>query len=302
MTVNPKKTDRVIHGPTLFTDYDIYLFKEGNSFRLYEKMGAHFMSVDGEKGVYFAVWAPNAKKVSVIGDFNRWNPGKHPLEVRWDGSGVWEGFIPGIPKGALYKFHVTSNVRGYRVEKGDPFGFFWETAPKTASVVWDLDFEWGDSGWMKNRKNSNALDSPWSVYEMHLGSWKRARDSESRFMTYSELAPRLVEYIKDMGFTHVEFLPVMEHPFYGSWGYQVLGYYAPTSRYGTPQELMSLIDLLHRNGIGVILDWVPSHFPGDEYGLIYFDGTHLYEYGDPRKAIQPDWKSYIFNYGRNEVR
>ena len=302
MAQNSTNIGRVIHGPTLFTDYDVYLFKEGNSFRLYEKMGSHVMSVDGLEGTYFAVWAPNAKKVSVIGDFNYWNPGSHPLKIRWDGSGIWEGFIPGVSKGALYKFHITSQARGYSVEKGDPFGYSWEVSPKTATAVWDLDYKWGDSGWMKSRAERNALHSPWAVYEVHLGSWRRGGGSTNRSLTYREIESCLVEYVKDLGFTHVEFLPIMEHPFYGSWGYQVVGYFAPTSRYGTPQDLMYLIDRLHQNGIGVILDWVPSHFPSDEHGLIYFDGTHLYEHKDPKKGIHPDWKTYIFNYGRCEVR
>jgi 1,4-alpha-glucan branching enzyme len=296
------KIGKVIHGPTLFTDYDIYLYKEGNSFRLYEKLGSRLMTVDNEKGAYFALWAPNAKRVSVIGDFNGWNGESHPLGIRWDGSGIWEGFIPGIGKGALYKFHIVSKYHNYKVDKGDPFGFYWEISPRTASGVWDLDYEWQDKEWMKNRHKHNDLHSPLSIYEVHLGSWRRAVDDNNRFLSYREIAPYLVEYVKDMGFSHVEFLPIMEHPFYGSWGYQAVGYFAPTSRYGTPQDFMFLIDQLHQEGIGVILDWVPSHFPSDEHGLVYFDGTHLYEHGDPRKGFHPDWKSYIFNYGRNEIR
>lgn len=301
-TNKTKNTGNVIHGPTLFTDYDIYLYKEGNSFRLFEKLGSHMMTVDNEEGTYFALWAPNAKRVSVVGDFNGWNPETHSLEIRWDGSGIWEGFIPGIGKGALYKFHIVSKYRNYTVDKGDPFGFYWEISPLTASVVWDLDYEWKDGEWMKNRNKYNNSNSPLSIYEVHIGSWRRATDDNNRFLSYREIAPYLVEYVKDMGFSHVEFLPVMEHPFYGSWGYQAVGYFAPTSRYGIPQDFMYLIDQLHQEGIGVILDWVPSHFPSDEHGLIYFDGTHLYEHEDPRKGFHPDWKSYIFNYGRNEIR
>jgi 1,4-alpha-glucan branching enzyme len=292
----------VLHGPTLFTDYDIHLFKEGNAFKLHEKFGAHRMRVDSQQGVYFSVWAPNAVRVSVVGEFNKWDPQSHPLAIRWDGSGIWEGFIPGIQKGSLYKFHIVSKNRKYKVDKGDPFGLFWETSPRTATVVWDLDYEWGDADWMKNRKECNDLNAPVSIYEVHLGSWRRAPEDPGRWLGYREISPVLVDYVKDMGFTHVELMPVMEHPFYGSWGYQVAGYFAPSSRYGTPQDLMSLIDELHQNGIGVILDWVPSHFPSDEHGLSYLDGTHLFEHQDPKKGFHPDWKSYIFNYGRNEVR
>jgi 1,4-alpha-glucan branching enzyme len=296
------KIGQVVHGPTLFTDYDIHLFKEGNAFQLYAKLGAHGMSVDEQKGVYFALWSPHAKSVSVIGDFNEWNAKTHPLGIRWDGSGIWEGFIPHLEKGALYKFHIVSKHRKYSVDKGDPFGFFWEISPRTATVVWDLDYDWGDKDWMPNRKKHNDLNNPLSVYEVHLGSWRRSSKDPGRLLSFREITPHLVEYVKDMGFTHVEFLPLMEHPFYGSWGYQVVGFFAPTSRYGTPQDFMFLIDQLHQNGIGVILDWVPSNFPSDEHGLAFFDGTHLYEHEDPKKGFHPDWKSHIFNYGRNEVR
>ena len=296
------KIGQVVLGPTLFTDYDIHLFKEGNAFRLYEKLGAHGMSVDEQKGVYFALWSPNAKRVSVIGEFNEWNSQTHPLGIRWDGSGIWEGFIPDLEKGVLYKFHIASKFRKYTVDKGDPFGFLWEISPRTATVVWDLDYDWGDNEWMTNRKKHNDLHGPLSVYEVHLGSWRRSPKDRGRLLSFREIAPPLVEYVKNMGFTHVEFLPMMEHPFYGSWGYQTVGYFAPTSRYGTPQDFMHLIDQLHQNGIGVILDWVPSHFPADEHGLGFFDGTHLYEHEDPKKGFHPDWKSDIFNYGRNEVR
>lgn len=287
---------------SLLTDHDIYLFKEGNFFRAYEKLGSHITAAGDRKGVYFAVWAPNAERVSVIGGFNYWNPAENPLGVRWDSSGIWEGFIPGIGKGELYKYHITSKHQGYRTEKGDPFSFYWEVSPKTASIVWDLAYEWHDREWMDNRYKYNCLTSPVSIYEVHLGSWRRIVEENNRFLTYKEAAHYLAGYVKDMGFTHVEFLPVMEHPFYGSWGYQPLGYFAPTSRYGTPQDFMYLVDYLHQNGIGIILDWVPSHFPSDEYGLAYFDGTSLYEHSDPRKGFHPEWKSYIFNYGRNEVR
>jgi len=298
----PEKVGNVIHGPTLFTDQDIYLYKEGNHFQLYNKLGSHVMTVDKQQGTYFAVWAPNARKVSVTGDFNGWNPQSHPLGVRWDGSGIWEGFIPGVKKGFLYKYHIISNNSGYKADKGDPYSFLWEISPRTASVVWDLDYEWQDKKWMDKRIKANVDDVPLSIYEVHLGSWRRHHEENNRYLTYREMAPYLVEYVKDMGFTHVEFLPVMEHPFYGSWGYQIVGYFAPTSRFGTPQDLMYLIDLLHQNDIGVILDWVPSHFPSDEHGLVYFDGTHLYEHKDPWKGFHPDWKSSIFNYSRNEVK
>lgn len=301
---------------SLFTDHDIYLFKEGNHFRLYEKMGAHLVEKDGVRGVYFAVWAPNAEAVSVIGDFNGWDINSNPLSPRWDSSGIWEGFVPNIGKGTIYKYHIRSrfnigvpknsqNFWGgcrYEVDKADPFAFYSEVPPKTASVVWDIAYEWNDIEWMKNRHKHNGLDAPISIYEVHLGSWRRALEEGNRSLSYREMAEQLVDYVKEMGFTHVEFLPVMEHPFYGSWGYQVTGYFAPTSRYGSPQDLMYLIDRLHQAGIGVILDWVPSHFPGDEHGLVYFDGTDLYSHTDPRKGFHPHWHSYIFNYGRYEVR
>jgi 1,4-alpha-glucan branching enzyme len=283
------------------TDHDLYLFNEGSHYRLYEKLGAHPQSVDGTEGTFFAVWAPNARQVSIIGDFNGWNRTAHQLRPRGQ-SGIWEGFIPGIGKRTLYKFYIASHQRGYKVEKADPLALYSEIPPKTASVVWDLDYSWDDQEWMKNRRQKNAMDAPISIYEMHLGSWRRVPEEGNRSMTYRELAPQLAEYVKETGFTHVEFLPVMEHPFYGSWGYQVTGYFAPTSRYGTPQDFMYLIDYLHQNGIGVILDWVPSHFPTDEHGPGYFDGTHLYEHEDPRQGIHPDWNSFIFNYSREEVR
>jgi len=291
----------VIYNFSLFTDFDIYLFKEGNYFNAYEKLGSHIIDLNGTIGTYFAVWAPNAKQVSVMGDFNNWNKESHPLTARWDNSGIWEGFIPGIEKGTKYKYYIVSRY-GYLLEKGDPYAFFWETPPATASFVWDLEYKWNDEAWMKNRAKNNNLNSPISIYEMHLGSWKRVPEEGNRFLTYREMALWLVEYLKEMGFSHVEFLPIMEHPFYGSWGYQTVGYFAPTSRYGTPQDFMYLIDQLHQNGIGVILDWVPSHFPDDGHGLSFFDGTYLYEHQDRKKGYHPHWHSYIFNYGRNEVR
>lgn len=297
-----KHKNEVQYGVSLMTDYDIYLFKEGNNFKLHEKLGSQVMAVNGVKGIHFALWAPNAKHVSVIGDFNSWDPRAHPLSVRWDGSGIWEGFIPHIDKGIVYKYHIVSNHRGYKVDKADPFAFFCEVPPKTASIVWNLDYEWNDSEWMKNRHKNNSLNAPISVYEVHLGSWRRVPEEGNRSLNYRELAHYLTEYVKKMGFTHVEFMPVMEHPFYGSWGYQITGFFATTSRYGTPQDFMFLIDYLHQNGIGVILDWVPSHFPSDQHGLSYFDGTHLYEHADYKKGFHPEWGSYIFNYGRHEIK
>ncbi|MFC0781175.1 1,4-alpha-glucan branching protein GlgB [Flavobacterium sp. HJSW_4] len=285
---------------SLFTDFDIDLFKAGKHFRLYEKLGAHLVEVDGVKGVYFAVWAPTAHSVSVVGDFNYWTQGEHLLNVRWDSSGIWEGFIPDISKGALYKYKIQSNINGVITEKADPFARYCEKPPHTASVVWDLDYNWKDDNWMQNRQDFNALDKPYSVYEVHLGSWKRA--DHNRFLTYLELADDLVRYVKETGFTHVEFMPIMEYPYDPSWGYQLTGYFAPTSRFGKPQDFMVLVDKLHQEGIGVIFDWVPSHFPDDAHGLGFFDGSHLYEHPDRRKGYHPDWKSLVFNYGRNEVR
>jgi len=290
------------HGISLLSDYDIHLFREGNHFNLYDKLGAHLMEVDGVQGTLFAVWAPNAERVTVMGGFNEWNPEGYDLSPRLDQSGIWEGFVPGLGEGITYKYHIRSRHAGYRTDRADPMAFYAERPPATASVVKRLDYEWNDQEWMNTRKGKNSLDAPWSIYELHIGSWRRKPEEGGRSLTYRELAPFLVEYLKDMGYTHVEFLPVMEHPFYGSWGYQITGYFAPTSRHGTPQDFMHLVDQLHQNGIGVILDWVPSHFPGDGHGLAYYDGTHLYEHQDPRKGFHPDWKSYIFNYGRNEVR
>jgi 1,4-alpha-glucan branching enzyme len=296
------QNNNVLTDTSLLTDHDIYLFREGNHFRLYDKLGAHPGTCDGHTGMHFGVWVPNAKSVSVIGDFNQWNTQSHPLCVRWDGSGIWEGFIPDLERGQLYKYHVVSHHKDYTVDKGDPFGVLWELPPKTASVIWDLDYEWHDKAWIDKHVKYIHTPQPMSVYEVHLGSWKRDPTHPDAFLDYRQIAHELADYVKDMGFTHVEFLPVMEHPFYGSWGYQTVGYFAPSCRYGNCQDFMYLVDYLHQNGIGVILDWVPSHFPSDEYGLGYFDGTHLYEHADTRKGFHPDWKSSIFNYGRNEVR
>src|SRR6266446_8862734 len=286
---------------TLFSEQDLFLFNEGTHFRLYEKLGAHPLKVGDVEGTYFAVWAPNAARVSVIGEFNGWDKASHPLHLKGE-SGIWHGFFPGLGKGTVYKYHVASRYNGYQADKADPFALYTETPPKTASLVWDLAYEWGDRRWMAGRRRRNALDAPIAIYEVHLGSWRRVPEEEDRPLSYRELAPYLAEYVQKLGFTHVEFLPLTEHPFYGSWGYEVTGYFAPTSRYGTPQDLMYLIDSLHQHGIGVILDCVPAHFPKDEHALGYFDGAHLFEHADPRQGIHPDWDSFIFNYGRNEVR
>jgi 1,4-alpha-glucan branching enzyme len=286
---------------SLFTDFDIDLFKAGKHFKLYEKLGARLIEVNGTKGVYFAVWAPSARSVSVIGDFNYWIQGEHQLLVRWDGSGIWEGFIPDIQKGSTYKYKIQSHNDGIITEKADPFALYCEHPPHTASVIWDLKYNWKDGSWMNTRGNHNKLDRPFSVYEVHLGSWKRNIE-DNRFLTYLEMADDLVKYVKETGFTHVEFMPVMEYPYDPSWGYQLVGYFAPTSRFGKPEDFMFLVDKFHQAGIGIILDWVPSHFPDDAHGLGYFDGSHLYEHPDRRKGYHPDWKSLVFNYGRNEVR
>ncbi|HUU65272.1 MAG TPA: 1,4-alpha-glucan branching protein GlgB [Dehalococcoidales bacterium] len=286
---------------TLLGEEDLYLFNEGSHLRLYEKLGAHPLSTRNQRGTYFAVWAPDAKEVFVIGDFNGWDRASHPLQTRGQ-SGIWEGFIPEVSKGAIYKYHIASRYKGYKVDKADPFATFSETSPKTASIIWDLEYKWGDQEWMEKRHAYNRLDAPMAIYEVHLGSWKRVPSEGYRSLSYRELAPQLADHVKQTGFTHVEFLPIMEHPFFGSWGYQTTGYFAPTSRYGTPQDFMYLVDYLHQQGIGVILDWVPSHFPTDEYGLGFFEGTHLYEHSNPKKGFHPDWKSYIFNYGRSEVQ
>jgi len=286
---------------SFITDDDLFLFNEGTHVRLYGKMGARHAKVDGREGTYFAVWAPNAEAVSVAGNFNDWNKESHPLGRRAN-SGIWEGFIPEVGKGTLYKYFVRSRFMGYRAEKADPFSIFNEIPPKTASIVWDLDYSWRDQNWMAQRRERNSLGKPISIYEMHVGSWRRVPDAGNRSLSYRELAAQLVDHLKQTGFTHVEFLPLMDHPFFGSWGYQITGYFSPSGNYGTPQDLMFLIDTLHQNDIGVILDWVPSHFPADEHGLAYFDGTHLFEHADPRQGYHPDWNSYIFNYGRHEVR
>jgi len=285
---------------SLFSEFDINLFKSGKHFKLYEKLGSHPIEVNGEKGTYFAVWAPTASSVSVVGDFNSWQGHEHQLNVRWDESGIWEGFIPGIAKGTLYKYNIHSNNFGIVTEKADPFAKFCEHPPKTASVVWEADYSWKDKKWMDTRETKNGLDKPYSVYEVHLGSWKRNENNE--FLSYKELSEDLVKYVKEMGFTHVEFMPIMEFPYDPSWGYQLTGYFAPTSRFGDPEGFKLLVDKLHQSGIGVILDWVPSHFPEDAHGLGFFDGSHLYEHPDRRRGYHPDWKSLIFNYGRNEVR
>jgi len=286
---------------SLLTDNDLYLFNEGSHFRLYDKLGAHVIDHNGLGGTYFAVWAPNAAQVFVMGDFNGWNKSSHPLQPKGN-SGIWERFFPGIGKGTLYKYHIVSRFDDYRVDKADPFSIFNEIPPKTASIVWNLDYQWGDQEWMASRRQRNALDKPMAIYEMHVGSWRRVAEESNRSLSYRALAPQLADYLERLGYTHVEFLPVMDHPFFGSWGYQITGYFAPSGNYGTPQDFMYLIDTLHQRGIGVILDWVPSHFPADEHGVAFFDGTHLYEHADPRQGYHPEWKSYIFNYGRKEIQ
>ena len=296
--VNKKKSSQDF---SLLTDEDLHLFNEGNHFCLYEKLGAHCMKVDGESGVYFAVWAPNAEKVHVIGDFNGWNRRAHPLNPKQQ-SGIWEGFLSGVKKGDIYKYYIQSNHHGIKTEKADPFSFYSEVPPKSGSIVWDSSYQWQDDNWVsKERQRLNSINSAISIYEVHLGSWMRRSNEVGRMLTYRELALKLADYVLEMGFTHVEFLPVMEHPFYGSWGYQCTGYFAPTSRHGSPVDFMALVDHLHENGIGVLLDWVPSHFATDNYALGCFDGTHIYEHADDRQGFHPDWGSYIFNYGRNEV-
>ncbi|MEN8965829.1 MAG: 1,4-alpha-glucan branching protein GlgB [Polaribacter sp.] len=285
---------------SLFTDFDINLFKAGKHYKLYEKFGSHIVTVDGVTGTYFAVWVPSAKSVTVIGDFNFWIEGEHPLNVRWDDSGIWEGFIPNVGIGSIYKYKIQSSHDDVKTEKADPFAKKCEHPPKTASVVWEDNYSWKDNKWMNNRKKNNALDAPYSVYEVHLGSWKQKNGND--FLTYEEFAEDLVNYVADMNFTHVELMPVMEYPYDPSWGYQLTGYFAPTSRFGNPDGFKFLVDAFHKKGIGVILDWVPSHFPSDDHGLGFFDGSHLYEHPDRRKGYHPDWKSLIFNYGRNEVK
>jgi 1,4-alpha-glucan branching enzyme len=285
---------------SLFSDYDVELFKAGKHFKLYEKFGAHPVVHNGVSGVYFSVWAPCAQSVAVIGEFNSWQQNTHQLQVRWDASGIWEGFIPDVPLWATYKYRINSTL-GTITEKTDPYGRFSEKPPFTASKVYQDHYQWNDHSWLKNRANHNSLDAPFSVYEVHLSSWKRNVE-EDRFLTYREMAVELVNYVKEMEFTHVELMPVMEFPYDPSWGYQIVGYFATTSRFGTPEDFKYLVDQFHQAGIGVILDWVPSHFPEDAHGLGYFDGSCVYEHPDRRKGFHPDWKSLVFNYGRNEVR
>lgn len=285
----------------VLTDFDLQLLGEGTHQQSYEKLGAHMMTLDGVQGVHFAVWAPNAKRVSVIGDFNRWDGRQHPMRVL-GGTGIWELFIPGLGEGTLYKFEIKGSFDQF-IEKADPHGYFAELRPRTASVVWDIEKHcWGDQEWMERRSNTNYLHQPLSIYEVHLGSWKRVPEEGGRFLTYRELAHELVDYVKQMGYTHIELMPVMEHPLDASWGYQVIGYFAPTSRFGTPDDFQYFVDYCHQNDVGVILDWVPAHFPRDAHGLARFDGTALYEHEDPRKGEHKDWGTLIFNYGRNEVR
>ena len=284
------------------TGHDLYLFREGTHTRLYEKLGAHLVQEGAGTATRFSLWAPNALSVAVVGDFNGWDPRAHPMQPVADSAGIWQAWIPEAKQGSLYKYHVVSRHGQYRVDKADPYAFRAELAPATGSMVWDLSYQWNDAAWMRARKRANALDAPWSVYEVHLGSWRRDPAQPGRLLSFRETAPLLADYCKRMGFTHVELMPVMEHPFYGSWGYQTTGYFAPSVRYGTPQDFMHFVDLLHQEGIGVVLDWVPSHFPWDQHGLGFFDGTHLYEHADPRQGHHPDWASAIFNYGRHEVR
>jgi 1,4-alpha-glucan branching enzyme len=281
----------------VLTDQDIYLFREGTHGRLFDQLGSR-LAADGS-GAHFAIWAPNAAEVSVLGDWNGWNAGTDRLAPRLDESGIWEGSVPGVHRGQAYKYRIVSREGGYSVDKADPFSFFCELPPATASRVWTLDYTWNDAAWMNSRAKRNALDAPMSFYELHVGSWRR---KDGNFINYRELAHELADYLNDLGFTHVELMPITEHPFYGSWGYQTTGYFAPTARYGTPQDLMYFVDHLHRRGIGVVLDWVPSHFPADQHGLSFFDGTHLYEHEDPRQGFHPEWNSSIFNFGRHEVR
>ena len=293
--------ESVHHDFSLLSSDDLHWFNEGTHFHLYQKLGAHSATHHGKPGTYFAVWAPNAERVSLMGEFNYWNKTSHPLQANGS-SGIWEGFVPGVHRGATYKYHINSRHNGFTVDKADPLGFYHQVPPQTGSVVWDLNYEWQDQAWMANRGDRSNAAQPVSVYEVHLGSWMRVPEEENRSLSYWEMATKLVDYVSQMGFTHVELMPITEHPFFASWGYQTTGYFAPTSRYGTPHDLMHLIDCFHQRGIGVILDWVPSHFPCDEHGLNYFDGTHLYEHADMRKGFHPDWNSYIFNYGRHEVR
>ncbi len=297
----PEDMRRVRYDVSLLSKDDLYLFNSGNHYRLYRHLGAHIINANGASGTYFSVWAPNAEQVHVVGDFNGWDKRAHSLRPR-EQSGIWEGFIPDVGQGMHYKYHISSRYNGYSADKADPLARFSEKSPRNASIVWNTDYNWSDQKWMSQRHGPNSLNSPISIYEVHAGSWKCVPEEDNRPLTYREMAPQLADYITKLGYTHVEFMPVMEHPFTGSWGYQTTGYFAPTSRYGSPQDFMYLVDYLHRYGIGVILDWVPSHFPSDEHGLGYFDGTHLYEHADPRRGFHPDWGSLIFNYGRNEIQ
>ena len=300
-SVPAKATENHVRPFTRFTDFDIHLFRAGKHYKLFEKLGSHVIELEGQTGTYFAVWAPNAASISVIGNFNGWNKSADQLFVRWDSSGIWEGFVPSIGNGEVYKYFIRSN-QGEELEKSDPYALRWEEPPRTASIVWDTWYEWKDTEWMQHRYEHNSLNKPYSVYEVHFGSWMRSPEDPEKYLGYRLMADKLVPYVKEMGFTHVEFMPLMEHPYYPSWGYQITGYFAASSNYGTPQDLMYMIEQFHANGIGVIMDWVPSHFPGDIHGLYRFDGSHLYEHADEKEGFHPDWKSYIFNYGRNEVR
>jgi 1,4-alpha-glucan branching enzyme len=293
---------RAVWNYSFFSEDDVRNFQQGTHYRLYDLFGSHEIEVLGKKGYYFAVWAPNATAVSVIGNFNDWNPTSHPLFVRLDKSGIWEGFIPNMSRGEVYKYHM-DGFKGIKIDKGDPYANFWEKRPNTASITWNLEYTWKDADWMKDRGHHNSLEAPCSIYEVHLASWMRPdKNDEESYNTYDQIRALLVPYVKEMGFTHVEFMPVMEHPFDGSWGYQGTGYFAPTSRFGDPQSFMELVNAFHEAGIGVILDWVPSHFPYDAHGLFMFDGANTYEYADMRKGFHPDWNSYVFNYKRGEVK
>jgi 1,4-alpha-glucan branching enzyme len=295
-------THQAVWNYSLFKEEDIHNFQNGTHYHLYELFGNKQIEVLGLKGTYFSVWAPNATAVFVVGNFNDWNKTTHPLKVRLDHSGIWEGFIPNVHKGEVYKYHI-HGYKGALLDKGDPFSHYWELRPQTASITWDTQYQWKDAKWLKDRKVKNRIDQPYSVYEVHLASWMRPdKNNEDSYNSYSKLIELLVPYVKEMGFTHVEFMPVMEHPFDGSWGYQGIGFFAPTSRFGNPQEFAALVDAFHNEGIGVIIDWVPSHFPYDAHGLFMFDGANTYEYADMRKGYHPDWNSYIFNYKRGEVK
>jgi len=297
------KEYKIYYDVTRFSDFDIYLFKEGTHTKLYNKLGSHFMNRGTQNGVYFAVWAPNAKSVSVIADFNNYNPNTHPLKLREDGSGIWEGFISDVKEYVTYKYYIVSKYNNIINQKADPYAFFNEKPPKSASVTYNIEgYKWRDDKWMNSRYKINSYDKPINIYEVHLGSWRRKVEENNRYLTYKELATQLSQYLKEMNYTHIEIMPIMEHPFKGSWGYQVSGYFAPTARYGEPKDFMEFVDIMHQNGIGVILDWVPSHFVTDGHGLSTFDGTCLYEHQNPMKGYHPQWKSAIFNYGRNEVK